>query len=278
MMESTAVSDAASRGAHEVAHWVPPLARAGYAAKGLVYMAIGWLSATAAFGGGGGASGSRNAIAVLAENGGGAVVLWLVGLGLVSYVIWRLVQALVDPEHEGGGKRVVYLVSAMLYAGLAFWTLRGAMRGYASSSEDGSTGWTATLMSQPMGRWLVLAAGVAVGGYGLVQFWNAYRAKVADRLKPGLPAGTRRWVVRCARAGLVARGVVMLVIGGLLVVAGWTSRPEDSTGLGDALETLREQPYGPWLMGAVAIGLGLYGIYQLVQARYRRIGPLGAGR
>lgn len=276
MMGSTAVSDAASRGSHDVARWVPPLARAGYAAKGVVYIAIAWLSATAAFGGAG-ASGSRSAIAVMAANGGGAVVLWLIGLGLVGYVVWRLVQALVDPEDEGGGKRIVYLVSAMLYAGLAFWTVRAALKGYASSSDGGSSGWTATLMSQPMGRWLVFAAGVAVGGYGLVQFWNAYRAKVADRLKPGLPSGTRRWVVRCARAGLVARGVVMLVIGGLLGMAGWTSQPEESAGLGEAMETLRDQPYGPWLMAAVAVGLGLYGIYQLVQARYRRIGPL-AGR
>ena len=279
MSSATSMSASASRAADEIGGWVPPVARAGYAAKGIVYLGVGWLSASAAFGSGGGATGSREAIATMAREAGGVAVLWILGIGLAGYVVWRLVQALLDPENEGGAKRAVFFVSALIYAGLAFWTLRAALGdGSASGGEAGGSGggWTATLMAQPFGRWLVMLAGLAVGGYGLVQFWNAYRAKVADRLKPGLPAGTRRWVVRSARAGLVARGVVMVVIGVLLLVAGWTSDPAEQQGLGGALRTLQEQPYGPWLMGIVALGLIAYGLYQLVQARYRRIGPITA--
>lgn len=275
MGTSAAASAGASRAAGELAGWVPPLARAGYAAKGVVYLGIGWLAASAGFRGGE-AAGSREAIATLARESAGEPVLWLIGLGLMGFVVWRLVQAFVDPEGEGGAKRVAFLVSGLIYAGLSVWTIQAAMErgGDAAAGGGSGGGWTATLMRQPFGRWLVAAAGLAVAGYGVAELWKAYRARVADRLKPSLPSGTRRWVVRSARIGLAARGVVMLVIGALLVAAGWTSDPSGNQGLGGALQTLREQPYGPWLLGLVGVGLAAYGAYQLVQARYRRIGPV----
>lgn len=257
--------------------WVVPLARAGYAAKGLVYVAIGWLAAAAGLGAGGNggdAAGSREAIATMAREAGGAPVLWLIGLGLVGYVVWRMVQAVADPEDEGGGRRAVFLVSGLLYAGLALWTLKAASGlAAAASAGEGSSDWTATLMRQPLGRWLVMVAGAAVVLYGLVELWKAYRAKVADHLGRGLPPRTRRWVVRSARVGLVARGIVMLIIGSGLVLAGWKIDPMEEQGLGGALQTVREQPYGPPLMGLIGIGLAAYGVYQLVLARYRRIAP-----
>ncbi|MCP3141459.1 DUF1206 domain-containing protein [Pyxidicoccus sp. QH1ED-7-1] len=47
--------------------------------------------------------------------------------------------------------------------------------------------------------------------------------------------------------------------------------PGEAGGLGEALTALAEQPFGPWLLGAVALGLVAYAVYQLLEARYRRI-------
>jgi hypothetical protein len=33
-----------------------------------------------------------------------------------------------------------------------------------------------------------------------------------------------------------------------------------------------QQPYGPWLLGVVALGLVAYGLFCLSQALYRRLG------
>ncbi|MEO0842723.1 MAG: DUF1206 domain-containing protein, partial [Cyanobacteria bacterium J06643_5] len=44
-------------------------------------------------------------------------------------------------------------------------------------------------------------------------------------------------------------------------------------GLDEALETLAEQPYGPFMLTVVALGLMSYGVYMVVQARYRYLDP-----
>lgn len=47
--------------------------------------------------------------------------------------------------------------------------------------------------------------------------------------------------------------------------------PNQAGGLADTLHTLERQPYAPYLLGAVALGLVAYGAYELVRARYRVI-------
>lgn len=80
-----------------------------------------------------------------------------------------------------------------------------------------------------------------------------------------------RHVRTLGRVGYAARGVAFAIIGMLLAAAGLHARPEEARGLGGALTTLAEQPFGPWLLGAVAVGFVAYGAFMLVQARYRRI-------
>jgi hypothetical protein len=86
-----------------------------------------------------------------------------------------------------------------------------------------------------------------------------------------LPGGSRDWAVPLGRAGFAARGIVFLLVGGFLGAAAWHSRSSDVRGLGGALETLQSQPYGWFLLGATAAGLLAFGLFGLVQARYRHI-------
>lgn len=81
----------------------------------------------------------------------------------------------------------------------------------------------------------------------------------------------RTWSTRLGRVGHGARGVTFLIIGGFLIQAAIQANPEQARGLGGALRTLEQQPYGPWLLGLVALGFIAYGIYLEARARYRRI-------
>ncbi len=69
--------------------------------------------------------------------------------------------------------------------------------------------------------------------------------------------------------GLVARGVVFAMTGLLFAYAGFRVDPGQAGSMGDALEWLHQLPLGSFLYVAVAMGLAAFGIYNLVEERYR---------
>jgi hypothetical protein len=81
----------------------------------------------------------------------------------------------------------------------------------------------------------------------------------------------RAIAIRAGQVGLTARGVVFGIIGIFLIQAALRARPEEARGLSGALRALEQQPYGPYVLGAVALGLVAYGLYMFVEARYRRM-------
>jgi hypothetical protein len=275
---------------HHDDSWLDKLARFGYFVKGVVYLLVGILAVQAAFaaGRGGDVEGPRGAIASIAEGGFGQVLLWLLALGLFGYALWKFIQAAKDTEHEGSdakgtAKRIGFVVSGLVYASLGVWTIRLVTTvGGGGGGGDQKTEATAWLLSQPFGAWLVGAVGLIIIGVGLYQLKKAVDAsfmkhlavhdertgwtpldKMTDHPKP--------WVRRLGRAGHAARAVTYAIIGGFVIVAAIQSDPDETRGLGGALETLGEQPYGPWLLGLVALGLACYGVYCMAAARYRVI-------
>ncbi|HUH14159.1 MAG TPA: DUF1206 domain-containing protein [Longimicrobiales bacterium] len=257
------------------APWIEPLARLGYGAKGVVYLLVGGLAVAAALGRGGQTEGSGGAIQHLAAAPYGQVLLFTLAVGLLGFVVWRATQALVNPENESGRRRAFFVVSGLVYAALAVEAARSALGpGGSGSGEAEADHWAATLMAQPLGQGLVVVVGAALALYGLQQIGKAFTADLDRRLALGSLSGTSRtWVRRFGRTGLAARGIVFSMMGGFLAAAGVTSDPSEARGVGGALRSLREQPYGPWLLGAVALGLMAYGLYCLVRARWRRITP-----
>jgi hypothetical protein len=259
--------------------WMERLARWGYATEGAVYSLIGLLAAGAAFGTGGRATGQRGALEVVAGSPFGGTLLGLIAVGFLGYALWRSVQAIADPDREGTnmkalGKRVGYGISALVYAGLAFSAL-GLILGIASDGDGSSDDWTALLLSWPLGKVLVIGAGIAVVGVGLREFYQAYNADFLEYLKlDEMGEKVRKWTERWGRLGIVARGIIFGVVGTFLIRAALEYDPQEARGLGGALQTLAQQPLGSWLLGAVALGLVAYGLFMLSVARYRHI-PTG---
>lgn len=271
-----AVEHHARRTAREAAPWVQRLARMGYAAKGVVYLIIGGLAAQAAFTPAERVEGPEGALGTILRQPFGKVLLGLVALGLAGFVVWRVVQAALDPEHpEGGGKRAVIRVghgiSAAVYAALTLEAVR-MLRGSGGQGGGGTQHWTATLMDKPFGRIAVGIAGLGIAAYGIYQGYRAFQDDLDKRLNlEGSAVATRRRVVAIGRAGTAARGVVFVIIGWLVLQAALTYDASRAEGLEGALNTLREAAYGPYLLGLVGLGLIAYGVFQLVKARYRMI-------
>lgn len=276
-------TDNAGQQAEQVANeaaanpWVVRLARLGFAAKGLVYALVGFLAAQAAFGTGGQKTDAQGALQTIVTQPFGQVLLSLVALGLFGYALWRLVEAMADPEHKGTDpkgllQRCSYAGNGLIYASLALTAMQIVL-GAGGDSRNASQDWTARLLAQPFGQWLVGTVGALVVGLGFYQFYAAYKATFRQHLKRhAMSEAEQTWTLRLGRLGLAARGVVFVVIGFFLLQAARQSNPKQVQGLGGALEALAQQPYGAWVLGLVALGLMAYGLYYLVQARYRQIG------
>ena len=255
------------------------VARTGYAARGVIYVIVGGLAALSAFGRGGSTSGSRGALTELLHAPFGTVLLVVVAIGLVCYSAWRATQAFLDADGHGTDLKGLLIrgglaVSVVVHLGLAFFAMSLVFgNGGSSSSDDSGREWTAWLMSQPFGQWLVAAVGVSIIGAGVAHIIKAWTAKFEERFE--MSASERDFITPVSRVGLFARGIAFLLIGGFFVVAAWQQDPDEARGLSGTLQTLQQQPYGWALLGLLAIGLVAFGVYSLLEARYRRVAVPG---
>jgi hypothetical protein len=261
----------------EASPWIEGLGRFGYAAKGVVYLIIGGLAVLAALGHGGQATDQQGAMWHIGEAPFGRSLLVVLAVGLLGYALWQVVRAVLDTDHKGTEPtglvwRAIHAGVAVIYVGLAWSAVRIAMGGGGQGSTETAQGWTAWLMSQPLGPWLVGAVGMGVVVNGLFQFYQASRSDLTDDLNlTDVGAKHRTLVTRLGRAGYSARGVAFAMIGGFLIAAAIHANPGEVQGLDGALATLAGQPFGPYLLGLVGAGLAAWGVFALVEARYRRM-------
>ncbi len=255
------------------------VARAGYAARGVIYVIVGGMAALAAFGGGGGTTDSRGAMGELLGAPFGKTLLLAMALGLLCYSAWRAVQAIMDADSHGTDAKGLAVrggmaVSAITHVGLAFFAgslaFGWGMGSSSGGSENGSREeWTAWLLSQPFGRWLVAGVGLVIAGVGVAHFFKAWKAGFEKHFN--MTEQERAFISPIGRVGLAARGVVFLIIGGFFVVAGIQHNPNEARGLSGALQALQQQPFGNLLLAVVAFGLLAFAAYSLLESVYRRI-------
>ncbi len=264
---------------HHPAAWIERLARFGYASKGAVYFLVGLLAVQAAFGGGGKTTDTEGALETLVQQPFGQFLLGLIAFGLISYAMWRFVEAINDPENKGKdikgiATRLSYIANGLTYAGLAWTAVQIIMGSSSGGGDDSKQNWTARLLNQPFGQWLVGMIGAGVIAFGFYYLYRAFSAKFRRKLYLSELSSTKReWVIAICRFGLAARSIVFFLIGWFFIEAAYMAQASQVGGLDQALETLAGQPYGPLLLAVVALGLIAYGVYCIVQARYRRLDP-----
>ncbi len=259
--------------------WIEPLARAGLATRGIVYLIIGGFAVFAAFGPSS-AEGTEGAFATILSQPFGQILLGLVAVGFVGFAVWRFVQAYFDTDGHDRGAKGLAIRSGMVGSGLVHVVLAllaaGMVLGWDSDSGSGSdpTGrWIAAIYGAGFGQLLTWGVAAVVALVGAAQIWKGYNAGFEEDFRQ-CPPDVMNWVRPLGRAGNMARGITFLVIASLIFYGGlrYGSVEGGSTpGLADALSAVEGYSYGWLVLLAIALGLIAFGLYSLAEARYRRI-------
>jgi hypothetical protein len=250
--------------------WVDRAVRVGMIAYGVVHLTIAWLAIQLALGNSSGKASRNGALHQLAQQPFGKFVVWVVAIGMVLLVLWKLLEAFVDSQNEHGAKAwlkpAVNVGKAVVYGTLAvsaFHTATGA------KSKSSTSSYTAKLMDQPFGRWLVGIVGLAIIGYGIYLIYCGYQEKFLKHLDAEGKSGEHGKAYKMfGKIGYIAKGVAIGAIGALFIFAAVDHKAKKSGGLDQALHKVLQQPFGPVLLFAIAVGIGCYGLFCFARARH----------
>ena len=245
--------------------------RLGYVAKAVVYLLIGALALRVAAGlRGGRITDPDGALYVVLRGPMGHALVLALAVGLLTYAAWQIAAAVIGwrrHARENYFSRALTIVRALVYGAIGVQAMRlalGLRRG-----ESGPEPLVRAALGWPFGEWLVLLAGLGAAAYGLIEIRDA----IQGRLEPDLDASTLRhnagdWALQLARIGIVARAVVLVLLGVSVVRAALMHRASAAGGIDASLVTLTSLPSGNLLLGAAAAGLLAYGFYQFLHARF----------
>lgn len=249
------------------------LARVGLVAYGVVHLLVGWIALQVAWAGSGDRADQSGALQTLAEQPYGPAVLWLVAVGLVALAIWQASESMWGFQGGDAKKRVRRRVTAgaksVVYLLLAISAAKFAM-GSGDSSSQSQQDTTSGVLGLPLGQALVVIAALIVIGVAVAHARKAVSKKFLKEIDTSWMSRTaRRTITRLGQVGYAAKGVALAVVGLLLGYAAFTFDPEQARGLDGAMRTIVAQPFGQFLLTAVALGFVAFGIFALAQSRYK---------
>ena len=267
------IAEAASNAGREAesSELMDQAVRFGLITYGVVHLLIAGLSVQLALGHREGPVGGKGALAELVTHPLGLVVVWLVAAGMALLVLWRLIDLFAGHRDEDGlerwRSRAVDVLKAGIYGALGY-AAASVARG-SSSKRDQTETLSAKLMDHSWGVWVVGLVGVAVFGYGLSLVWRGLSESYREHLEvEGQTGDLGRFYLLIGKVGYVAKGCSIGIIGGLFAWAAVSHDPDKSGGLDDALRTVLDQPYGPLMLGVIAIGIACYGLFCFARARH----------
>ncbi len=255
--------------------WVKVFGRIGFAARGVVYILIGILAVSGAVGAQRVETGSQSALEQIVKLPFGQILLIIVAIGLVCHAIWRFLQGFMDTDNKGSDTKGYFIrtgfsLIGLIYLGLAFSAVK-ILLGVTEQNEFWAESWTAMILDQRFGQWLIAIIGFIIVGIGFYQFYKAFSKSFLENLHSELKDHVENIGIHLGRFGLIARGIVFCLIGGFFIFAAWSSNAGKTRDFGNALHFVEQQTYGIWLLVTLAVGLIAYGIFMLFLAKYRNM-------
>lgn len=267
---ANAVEDASNSRALVIA------ARAGFAVSGLLHLLVGFVAIQLALGKAGqaGPADQAGAVAQLAAQPQGLLLLWAGFAACVALALWQTSNAVFDygqlEARQKVGKKLSAAGKAVVFAVIAL-TFAASASGNSQTSGQSTSDFTVSIIKAPGGAFLLIAIGAATAIAGLVFVVLGVKGSFKKELRLPPPGTARSVVTGLGVVGYVAEGVALFLVGLLFIISTINADPRESTGLDGGLKALREQPYGVYMLTAVGAGLICYGLYLIVKAKIARM-------
>jgi hypothetical protein len=251
------------------------VARMGYLARGLVYALLGLVALSVAAGTRENALNLTDALHELLQHPLGLLFISGIAVGMVCFALWRIAQGFLDADNLGSGPRAAvrrtgYALSSMAYLGIAATAAGTVLRPPSLSSTSFPKGWAAWLLSWPLGSFALGLIGAGFFVVGVSTAIKAYRASFEKEFD--LKSSTAKWLVPIGRAGHGARALIFLLVGYFLMMSAYNSDVHEVKDMAGALNVLHHHQFGMFLYTAVAIGLTCFGVFEFIQALFRKVG------
>lgn len=257
--------------------WIKSMAQTGLIAKGAVYVLVGSISFMAAFEIGGHKNKEATqtgALQFLKDMPAGTVLVLLLAAGLVCYSIWRGVEAYHTNEtgKKGLAKKARYLFSGLIYLSLAVAAAKLGLNN-ESDSSDSQQSMAGTMLEKPFGQILTGLGALVLAGVGAYQIWYGISEKYKKHVQTlSVHQQHVGLLLTSGKIGYISRGIVWLVIAYLFLRAAIGAAASEAGNTGKAFQFIEDSPFGSYLLGALSLGLILYGTFNFIRARYERLG------
>ena len=248
-------------------------ARAGLIAYGIIHILVGWLALLMGWGEPVPASPDLSgALRTVAMQPFGKVVLWLIAVGLVSLAVWQAGEALWGSSNgsELARNRALRGAKALVYAAIGFSAARFALGSGSGSGEEPEEA-ASGAMTLPVGRLMVGIVGLVIFGVGVSHVIKGVRKSfLAEMATSAMSPGVLGSATLMGRVGYIAKGIAIVIVGGLLTYTTITFDPQEQ-GLDGALQGVLVQPSGRFWLSGLAVGFIAFGLFAILQSRYQRM-------
>lgn len=249
------------------------LARAGFAVMALLHILIGFIALRLVLGGYGDAD-TSGALGPLAGSAAGPLLMWGGCTVCAALALWQLAEATVRVRRQSAGRRLAKAVSSgslvVIYGSVAL-TFAAFARGRGRDSGDSTAGFSAAVLASPPGKPALIAVGLLILGIGAYFIYKGARRKFRPELRHFAGTAWGRAIDVLGVTGHIAKGIALILAGGLFILAAVQNNPDQATGLDGSLKQLLTTPAGDYVVAVIAAGLIVYGIFALIRARYGRM-------
>ncbi len=261
--------------------WLEKVFQFGWIAKAIVYtlMGVAAIQIARQDSAAEGEASPEGSVAAIADAPVGRPLLAILTIGLVLYVMWRILSVAVIRGNGASewADRVGYTVSGIFYILLAYTAGKAAVTGVDPEESNTVENLSKSVMEMTGGRVMVGAAGLVAIGVGVYfAVHKGIQRSFTDDLvgvqpDPRNNEPKRAALVIAGVIGWIGRGIVTIFVGFFVVRAAVNFDSNDARGFDQSLRQVAGTGLGSSVVFACAIGLLAYGAFCFVSYRFRTL-------